>query len=423
MKPDQKTSGDQDEARSTCDRIVYVLERFPADTLNFVYNEIDVLEQQGFSIDIYSLLPSIYCPADAEKYLQRTRAVKPAPLHLLLWALLYYMVRRPLELLKLLVKMPLNNNVDFWHKFPRTVSHVVYGVYFAYLVRARADHVHAHFAHKAATAAYCASKLNGSSFSFTAHGSATIYPPSQYSLPSKIRGALFVVAISEYNRRMILDICPDVSPERIVVNRTGILIPRFSYAMEEKNTTGVPQVLSVASLYAIKNHEGMLAAFGLLAAAGVSFHLHLVGKDDDGRWPGLLAQAESLHIAERVTFHGVADHGTIAEKLREADLAILTSHSEGIPVAMMEAMATGTPVMGPRVTGVPELVTEGVTGWLADPACPQECAEILERVFSDQKILNSVRLAARKKVETDFDMNANANKLANIFRTRISRLN
>lgn len=401
-------------------RIVYVLERFPADTLNFVYNEIEVLERQGFAIDIYSLLPSVYCPAAAEKFLQRTTAIKPVAVQLLLAALFYYLVRRPRALLALLIKLPLENRSGFWPKLPRTVSHVVYGVYFAYLLRGRSDHVHAHFAHKAATAAYCAAALNDSQYSFTAHGSATIHAPSQYSLRSKIRGAAFIVAISEYNRRVILELCPDVADDRVVVNRTGILVQNFPYFADEKNTGGIPRILCVASLYAIKNHEGLLDACGQLARSETPFHLDLVGKDDDGRWPELKRRAESHGIADQVTFHGVADHGAIAEKLRAADLAILTSHSEGIPVALMEAMATGTPVLGPRVTGLPELVTEGVSGWLADPARPVEFARTMARVFADRKVLNAVRRPARATVEAKFDMVANAEKLARIFRARIA---
>lgn len=399
--------------------IVYIVERFPADTLNFVYNEIDVLEENGFTVAVYSLLPCAYCPAEAEKYLARTIAVKPVPIGRLFKALVHYALRKPAEVASLLTTFPFSNRHGFWRKMPRSYSHVVYGIYFAYLLRGQRSHIHAHFAHKAATAAYCAARLNGITFSFTAHGSATIHPPSRYSLEPKVRGAKFIIAISAYNKQKILEVCPDVSPDKIIVNRTGIRLADFEFVQRTGRVGNPPRIVCLASLYPIKNHECLLDACGILAQRGVPFHLDLVGKDDDGRWPGLLTRAERLGIADRVTFHGIADHGVVGKWLQQADLAVLTSHSEGVPVALMEAMAVGTPVIGPRVTGLPELVSEGRDGWLAAPAEPQEFADIMARVLTGLEDTLAVRVAARRKIEADFDMVTNARTLASVFRDRI----
>ena len=404
-------------------RLTYILERFPADTLNFVYNEIDVMEDEGFQIDIHSLMPSVYCPSEARKFLSRTTAIKPVPLLSLLRSLLHYAIRRPFRLFSLLALFPLDCRPGLISKWPRSLSHVIHGVHFAYLVRNSRQHIHAHFAHKASTAAYCAAKLNDVTFSFTAHGSATIHPPSRYGLKSKAREALFIVAISEFNRRTILELCPDIPADRVVVNRTGIRLDDFPYRPHERDKDAPLRIAVVASLYPIKNHEGILEACGRLATKGIPFRLDLIGKDDDNRWPDLEKRAADLGIGDSVTFHGVEDHAALARRLAEADLLLLASHSEGIPVSMMEGMASGTPVLGPRVTGVPELVEEGVTGWLADPNDPGEFAAIMARLASEPELLGSVQLPARKKVEAEYDMVANARKLAGICRARLGREN
>lgn len=396
-------------------KVVYILERFPADTLNFVYNEIEVLEGSGFEIDIFSLLPCVFCPADAAEFRDRTVAIKPVAAIGLVRSFLYFLTKSPLKLLSLLLVLPFENRNGFWRKFPRTLSHLVYGVHFAYLLRGRSDHVHAHFAYKAATAALCASRLNGNTFSFTAHGSASIHPPSQFSLRSKIRGSAFVVAVSEYNKRVLLEACPDYDPDRIVVNRTGIMIEDFRFAPPQRNPQGPFRILCVASLYPIKNHECLIDACGQLAANGLDFRLTLVGKDEGRRREALEARARTMGIQDRIVFHGVADHKHVSEMLKEADLFILTSHSEGVPVAMMEAMATGLPVLGPRVTGLPELVEDKVTGWLADPRVPGEFAEIMERIIVDPNRIEPVLEPARETIETVYNMKANARLLAGIF--------
>jgi glycosyltransferase involved in cell wall biosynthesis len=396
-------------------KLVYVLDRFPADTLNFVYNEIEVLDRAGFDISIYSLLPCEFCPAGAEAFRERTVPVKPVSAGRLMKSLLYYLVRSPLTLLALLVTLPFDNRDGFAGKFPRTISHVVFGVHFAWLQRKSKVHVHAHFALKAATAAYCAAKLNGSTFSFTAHGSATIHPPSRYSLPSKVRGAAFIIAVSQYNKRMIMELCPDYPADRIIVNRTGIVVEDFPFAPPARSLGETFRILCVASLYPIKNHEALIDACSHLEQQGLDFRLTLVGKDEGGRREFLENRAAARGIAGKIDFHGLADHGEVSGLLARADLFVLTSHSEGIPVAMMEAMATGIPVLGPRVTGLPELVEENVSGWLAAPDKPREFAGVMAGLIVDPDRGEAVRVTARKKIEEEFDMKANAEKLAGIF--------
>ena len=400
-------------------KVVFILERFPADTLNFVYNEIEVLDRSGFEIEIYSILPCVYCPEEAKSFLSRTIAIAPISAVRLLTSVLYFFLRKPGTVLALLLKLPFENRVGFWRKFPRTVAHVLQGIHFAYLLRGRRDHVHAHFAYKAATAAYCASRLNGTTFSFTAHGSDTIHPPSQYNLRTKVSGASFIITISEFNKRTILAACPGYPENRIIVNRTGIVVEDFAFSPRKIELDGPFRILCVASLYPIKNHECLIDACGHLAAKGRDFQVSLVGKDEKGRQKVLEDRARDRAVLDRVHFQGVADHRQIHEWLKKADLFVMTSHIEGIPVAIMEAMASGIPVLGPRVTGLPELVTHDETGWLADPRNPEDFALLIERIMDDPRSIEKVLVPARRKIEAEFDMKTNARNVARIFREMI----
>jgi len=399
-------------------RLIYVIECFPANTLNFIYNEIRVMEEAGFQIEIWSLLPSDFCPEEARSFLDRTHTLRPVHPLRLIGALLHYLFRHPLVLLHLLFRVPFDNDSRRLRKGVKGMVHMLHGVAFAHAIRGKRAHVHAHFAFKAATAALAASRLNGQSFSFTAHGSATVHEPSRFSLRSKVRLADFIIAVSEFNKRVMMDLCPEVDGAKILVNRTGILLDDFPFHDRAARREPPYRLLCTASLYAIKNHEGLLNACALLALRGIDFRLDLVGKDQDGRGVLLAAMSVNLGIADRVTFHGLLDHGLIAGMLAEADLFLLTSHSEGVPVAVMEAMAGGTPVLAPRVTGLPELVEDGESGWLVDSSDPEAIAEGIAKALDDPEARERAVRAARRKVEADYDMLANARKLTEIFGKR-----
>lgn len=400
-------------------RLIYVLDRFPTDTLNFVYNEIRALESEGFAIEIVSLMPAAHCPDEARDFLPRTRTLRPLPAAALLRAGLWALFTRPLRLAGLLAAVL--GDAGSPGKALRSLGHLAVGIAFAHAHRDRREHLHAHFAFKACLAALCAARLNGNRYSFTAHGSATVYPPKRFSLRPKLRGAAFVVAVSEHNRRVILGLCPELDAARVPVNRTGIRLAEFPFEPAERRE-GPPVILCVASLYPIKNHEALLEACAQLAERGQDFRLDLIGKDEGGRRALLRARAERLGIAGRLRFLGSVDHGALRGHLRRAAVFVLASHSEGVPVSMMEAMAVGLPVVGPRVTGLPELVEEGVSGLLADPARPFEFADAMARILGEPGLAADLAAAARARIEADYDMDANARALARHFREHVSSL-
>jgi colanic acid/amylovoran biosynthesis glycosyltransferase len=401
-------------------RIIYVLERFPGPTLNFVYNEIRGLEEKGLVVEIHSLLPGEVCPVEAEDFLKRTHNLRTVSAGTVARAWGHFLARKPGVLMGLIWGLARDNEVPRGRKALKTLGHLLYAVVFAWKVRGLGDHIHAHFAFKAATAALVASRLNGQTFSFTSHGSATVHPPSRYSLPSKIRGAYFIVAVSNYNKGVMAGLCPEVPPSTFEVNRTGILLGQFPFRTERIRRNGPLRILCVATLYPEKNHAGLLRACGLLMQRGVDFKLDLVGRDDLGLRNELEDIASSEGIVDRVQFQGGVDHGEIQAFYGAADVCILTSHVEGVPVTLMEAMSSGVPVVGPRITGVPELVKDGETGLLVDPGDEQAIADALARLANDPDLGVRLADAARLHIEAEFDMERNAAKLATIFADRLS---
>lgn len=402
--------------------IVYILERFPGDTLNFVYNEIRGIEKGGRKVEIYSILPGTFCPREAIDFVGRTHSVRPAAFRKIFQAWLYYIGSKPVTLMRLLLRLPFDNTENRAQKVVKTYGHLVYAVYFAWLLRDYKGHIHAHFAFKAALCAMVSARLNGGSFSFTAHGSATVYPPSQYSLRSKIDAADFIVAVSDFNKHTMLSLCPGCPSDKIVVNRTGIVLDEFPLREVKASVSNVIRIVCVATLYPVKNHAGLVNACGLLAERGIKFRLDLVGKDDMGLGETLKKMAREWSILNDIVFHGGVDHGDVAQFLEDADICILTSFSEGIPVSLMEAMARGVCVIGPRVTGVSELVLDGKTGLLVDPECPEEIADAIQLLGNDLELRQNMIVKARRHVECEYDMGKNSETLAETFNQLLSSI-
>lgn len=395
--------------------IIYVLEKFPSETASFVYNEIRVLRERGIGVEVHSLVQGDVCPEDAREIAAHTRTLGPVTGLQLAQALVYYLTRRPLVLIRLLLTLPLDTEEGRLGKAVRIVHQVLVGARFAMILRGRREHIHAHFAFKAATAALVAAELNRTTFSFTSHGSDTVIPGKRFCLRNKVRRARFVIAVSDYNKAILAALCPEVDASRIVVNRTGVLLEQFPVRTIASRVDETFRIVCVANLYPVKNHEGLIRGCALLARMGVSFRLELAGRDVAGLQPGLRVLADREGIGELVEFLGVVDHLRVAELLDRADVCILASHSEGIPVALMEAMARGVPVIGPQVTGVPELVRHDVTGLLVEPADPRSIAAALARIAGDRRLGTRLAQAARARIEEAYDMRRNANQLADLY--------
>lgn len=402
------------ESAATAPDLVYVVEKFPSETLSFVYNEIRVLDELGLRVEIHSLLPGEVCPNDARVFAGRTRTLGPVRLHSMLGAIAFYLVRRPGTLARLLATLPFDAEGDRLRKAARIVHQVLVGAVFARTLWGRHCHVHAHFAFKAATAALVAAELNSRTFSFTSHGSDTVIPSRRFCLRHKVARARLVVAVSEYNRGVLRSVCPEANPDSIIVNRTGVLPEQFAMRETAPADDGVLSIVCVANLYPVKNHDGLLRACGELARRGVRFKLTLAGRDAAGLEAGLRDLARSEGIEPHVEFLGMVDHDRVATLLADADACVLASHSEGIPVALMEAMARGVPVVGPRVTGVPELVIDDVTGLLVDSSLPAEIADALERLAREPELGPRLARKARAHIEAEFDMRVNARRLGSI---------
>jgi glycosyltransferase involved in cell wall biosynthesis len=276
-------------------------------------------------------------------------------------------------------------------------------------------HIHAHFANHPAVAALAVHRLTGIPFSFTVHAH-DLYV-DQHMLERKVRSAAFVVAISEYNKEFIIRHCGEDVRDKIVVVHCGVDTRLFQPRQKEPGS-GPFTIVCVGSLEEKKGQTYLVEACRLLKARGLDFVCHLIGEGQTRA--ALDRQIQQAGLAGLVRLEGGKPREEVARMLREADAVALPSivtksgKMEGIPVALMEPLACEVPVVSTRISGIPELVEDGVTGLLVPPQDALALADALERLARDPELGRRMGRAGREKVLREFDLADSTTKLARL---------
>lgn len=403
-------------------RIGYIMSRFPKLTETFVLYEILSLQQQGVNVELYPLHREkcdVVHP-EAEPLVDRARFNQLFSVAVLA-ANLHWLTRRPLAYIGAWCRC-------LWATLGSRRYFI--GAFAAIPLAARIarqmehdqiDHIHAHFASHPALAAFVIGRLTGIPYSFTAHGSDL--HRERRMLREKMQECQFAVAISEYNRQWIARECGARFAEKTHVIHCGIDPQSFEvkrpgrFAASEGQCQPL-QVLCIGTLHEVKGQSYLLQACAKLAAQGVAVHLHFVGDGADR--PMLEALATDLNF-DHCTFHGHRCRPQVIGHLAEADVvaapSVLSSDGrrEGIPVVLMEAMASGLPVVASRISGIPELVEDQETGLLAPPRDAAALAEALQTLARDPQLRIRMGAAGRRRVTEHFNLHAETQRLASLF--------
>jgi glycosyltransferase involved in cell wall biosynthesis len=279
------------------------------------------------------------------------------------------------------------------------------------------DHIHAHFASHPAAAAYVIHRLTGIPYSFTAHGSDL--HRDRHMLREKVADAEFVVAISQFNRRIIIDECGDEFQDKVVVIHCGVdtsaLHPKESTTPANRASRPL-SIACVGTLHEVKGQTFLIEACRLLKQRGIDVRLHLVGDGPD--LEALRTQADKAGLKRIVTFHGRKIRQEVIDILQDADVVAAPSvptkdgRREGIPVALMEAMSCGLAVVASRLSGIPELVQDGESGILVPYGDARALAEALAHLHQHPELCEQLGRAAREVILREFDLRANAAAIA-----------
>jgi glycosyltransferase involved in cell wall biosynthesis len=401
-------------------RLAYLVSRYPALSHTFILREVLSLRKQGFDIRVASInppdRPASELTAEEQSEAETTFCVKQAGLFSLLAASLITLLRHPAGWLRGLAFSIRLGGAD--------LGKMLYGLFYfcealllgRWMAAQRLHHLHVHFATPASTVGLIATKIFPVQLSITVHGPDEFYDVPGYRLREKIAGASFICAIGKFARSQLMKVSPPAEWKKFEVSPLGVDPARFAPAAPPRTADGF-ELICVGRLVPAKGQHLLIGAMGRLLRDGRQVRLRLVGDGPDR--PSLERQVAELAIGGAVVFEGPVNQDRIRGLYQAADLFVLPSFAEGIPVVLMEAMAMEIPVLTTFVNGIPELIRHGIDGWLVAPSDEEGLAAAIATLMDDDALRRRLGQAGRARVVECYDLQRNTERLARIYRRRL----
>jgi colanic acid/amylovoran biosynthesis glycosyltransferase len=301
----------------------------------------------------------------------------------------------------------------------RALGHTVMGAALAEeLQPLGVEHIHAHHGYFASWMALAAARLLRIGFSFTLHGSDLLQRADL--LAAKLQACQFCVTVSDFNREYILSKYPSTPPEKIIVQRLGVdrvlawPTPAPSAEAGQRRFC----LLAVGRLHRVKDYRFLIRACAMLRDHGLDFLCWIAGEGPER--PNLERQLVELGLQGHVYLIGQVPRADLPGHYRYADMVVMTSKSEGIPVVLMEAMAHEKVVLAPAITGIPELVEHQRTGFLYQPGSISDFASAVTWIHGNKSSLGEIQRAAAASVAATYNRQRNLRAFAEQFLARVS---
>ncbi|MEM9561217.1 MAG: glycosyltransferase [Actinomycetota bacterium] len=395
-------------------RLAYLTGEFPRATDTFIQREIAALRADGFELDTFGVRRTgpehLVGPEQREAQATTTYLLDLARTPALVLALLGAAVRAPRRLaaataLALATKRPGIRGAVY------QLIYLVEAIVLANeLRRRRIDHLHNHFGDSSCTVAMLASAVSGVPYSFTLHGSAIFYEAYTWRLDAKLDRAAFVATISHFTRSQAAMFAASETMERVHIVHCGVEPGRLR-PVEHRG-----QGLHLIFVGRVVEQKGLVVLFEAMRELlddRPGLRLTVVGDGPDR--PALTSLAASMGLGEQVDFVGAKSQNEVVELLAGADVFVLPSYAEGVPVVVMEALGSAVPVVASFVGGMAELVIDDVTGFLVRPADADQLADRVGRLVDDPELRRTLGCAGRDRVIAEFDSRIEASRLGALF--------
>lgn len=393
-------------------KIAYIVSRFPKISETFILYEMQALSELGTEIELFPLVrhhePVMH--AEARDWVQRAHYEQWYSMTVIL-SQIYWLMHAPLGYFALW------RDVLWAHRHnPKFLSRSALTVWLAggmarAMLALEIEHIHAHWATHATTAAYAVHRLSGISYSFTAHAHDIYVDPSM--LAEKMRTAVFCVTISDYNRQLLDKRYGKELVKRLHVLHCGVDLDLFQ--PHEKRVPDPFTIITVAALEEKKGHRYLLEACKLALQSGVEIQCEFIGDGPERTY--LESQIIKLGLQDYVTLWGSQARTEVIKLLQRADLMVLPSiclasgKQEGIPVALMEALAIGLPVIATDISGISELVEHGKSGLLVPERDAVALADAIIHLIQNPDLSSELGENGRRKILVDFNLEKNSKRL------------
>ncbi len=398
--------------------IAYLAPEITSISSTFVYKEIFALQDKGIKV-----IPiSVHQPQAINQDLRVTELSKNT-IYLYQQSLIVAIIlstillfKRPRKYISTLLTVFKDITNSGLNKFQSWK--LLYQLFYASIVaetinKNSCQHLHIHFAHVPTQIGMYASLLTGVPYSFTSHAN-DIFDNSSL-LKEKVERAKTAITISEYNYHFLAQQGIDV--EKLTIVRCGI--ENHHNYVPKLNFQKTPKIGSLGRFVEKKGMEDLILALSKLHQEGTDFCLEIGG---DGYLKDYLKDLVKQHNLERkTTFKGAIPNHQVYSWLKELDIFILAckedsnGDKDGIPVVLMEAMNIGIPVISTKISGIPELIQDESSGFLAQPNDPESLANTINKLLGLSHSISQITQAAKDRIREEFAMDKNINRLLAVF--------
>ena len=394
--------------------ITYVVSQYPSISHTFILGEINGLVEKGIKVyptsvnnpdRPYDKLTKLEQDASDATCFIKTQLKKK-----LFGYVLSTLTKHPVGFFSALfmaIKFGLNNpvtlikNIAYWLE-AMVVADIA--------TKSGSSQIHAHFSSQGCTVALLASKISGINFSVTVHGPDEFYNVKEFQLETKFALANFIICISNFARSQVMKFTAVNQWHKLHVNNLGVDPALFK---PEAKSNDVPKLLCIGRLVGAKGQGVLLEAAKILAERNVSFSLDFVGDGPDRQ--ELEHYVTQHQLSKQVNFLGKVNHDQVQVLQRQSDIFVIPSFAEGIPIVLMEAMASGTPCVTTHITGIPELITNGVDSLLIPAGSSELLADALQKLIDDPQLREQLAAEAVKTIREKWNIHDSNARLADMF--------
>jgi len=381
--------------------VAYLINQYPKISHTFIRSEIQALESAGVSVTRIAIRPgpeALITEEDLQEEKKTHYILRTGVLHLVSQFLILCIQKplRTLALMKCYLQLTKNARGAF-------LKHMAYAIEAVEVVRLcetlGVSHLHSHFGTNGTTTALFSRILGGPQYSFTVHGPDEFDNPVRLSLGKKVEHATSVIAISQYGRSQLYRWCRYDDWSKIHIVHCTVA-PKF-LQRDTKSHTEPGRLLSVGRICEQKGQLIIVQAVKKLVERGICIKLRLIG---DGEMRAIIEhEIARLNLNAHIEILGWQGEDKIIQELDNAELFILPSFAEGLPVAIMEALAREVPVISTYVAGIPELVKSRKTGWLVHAGDPETLANcIADALKASMPVKQKLGRIGKRQVIAEF---------------------
>jgi len=397
--------------------VAYMLDGFPIATETFIVQEILELKKRGLNIHIYARDRVGEIPYNSLTHSESRRLVdetcylnpyamviKKKALHLLA------LLRHPARYLRTLYYSYRQGGETF-------IAFKSAPLYIRDMRSRNIEHIHAHFARRACTFSMLISMITGIPYSFSAHAN-DIYASDAMEIGDHIRAAQFVVTCTAFNQEYLSKRYGSTARDKVHLNYHGVDTQKFTPS--GKNTNDRISILSIGRLVEKKGFIYLIKAISILRKSPeVDVSATIIG--DGPQMETLTALVRDLHLENVVRLTGAMPQDEVREYLDRSDLFVLPSYvaedgdRDGIPNVILEAMSMGLPVICTSVSGILEVISDGIDGVLVEPCNVKEIAKAIDALCGDEFLRTRLGDNARRKMVSCFHKDEHIDRLFDLF--------